>query len=208
LTERPKEKIPNARFTRLELLHALREKLFGCNLHAVEPERVYRLARGRVRDEDFLPLLKRLGIRTAVDLRRAGTAGQDPLPPGAFQQEGIRHENVHLRSSALPFPSHLQRFVDILDGADYPLLFFCKRGTDKTGFASMLYLLLIRNESIETARRHLAFLPFGHKKRRHEGPWDFMRLLRENGHPQNLRDWIRDDYPDLFRRERPDEEGA
>ena len=58
----------------------------------------------------------------------------------------------------------------------------------------------------ETAKAQLAFIPYGHKKKRHNGPWEFMRLLRESAPIQDLRAWIRDEYPALFKRERGDEE--
>ncbi|MHC5078550.1 MAG: protein-tyrosine phosphatase family protein, partial [Planctomycetota bacterium] len=181
----------------IETLRALRSKLFGCNLHTVEGGRVYRVARGRMATPKMKALVKELGIRTAVDLRREKTSSEDELGAADFDALGVRFENVHVRSSALPFPSKLARFVDILDQAEYPILFYCKRGTDKTGFASMLYLMLEKDKPVEIAKKQLAFIPFGHKKRRHVGPWDFMRLLREDGPVRELRAWIRDTYPAL-----------
>lgn len=191
--------------TLLDLVRAVGSKLLGCNLHAVEEGRVYRVARGRVSKETFLALLADLKIRTALDLRRTRTASEDALSPDEIEATGVRFFNVHLRSSALPLPSALSRFVEILDGAEYPVLFYCKRGTDKTGFAALLYRMLVKGEPLEQAREELAFLPYGHKKRRHEGPWHFMRLLTENGMPADLRAWTRDAYPALFARERPGE---
>jgi len=189
----------------IDLIRAIGRKVFGCNLHAVEDGRVYRVARGRIGTPEFMGLLRELGVRTAVDLRRAKTSLGDELKPADFEEAGVRFENVHLRSSALPFPSKLSRFVEILDGIEYPVLFYCKRGTDKTGFASMLYLILVKEAPLAEARKQLALIPFGHKKRRHEGPWHFMRLAHDNGAGKDLRAWIRDDYPALFRKERPEE---
>ena len=189
-----------------ETLKALHSKLFGRNLHAVDAGKVYRVARGRMSTPDFMALLADLAIRTAVDLRRTRTSAGDELKREDFEEVGVRFENVHLRSSGLPFPSKLSRFVDIVDGLGYPVLFYCKRGTDKTGFSSMLYLMLEKGEPWERAKRQLRFIPFGHKKRRHKGPWEFMRLLRECAPVADLRAWIRDDYPALFRREMGDEE--
>ncbi|MHC4599870.1 MAG: tyrosine-protein phosphatase [Planctomycetota bacterium] len=190
----------------LKTLNALRSKLFGSNLHAVEKGRLYRVARGRMSTPDFKILLSELKIKTAVDLRRAKTSAADDLTPADFEAAGVRFENVHLRSSALPFPAKLSRFVDIVDGLTHPALFYCKRGTDKTGFSSMLYLMLVNGTSWEEAKAQLAFIPFGHKKKRHTGPWEFMRLLRECAPIHDLRAWIRNDYPALFKRERGDEE--
>jgi protein tyrosine/serine phosphatase len=98
------------------------------------------------------------------------------------------------------------RFVDIVDTMEYPVLFYCKRGTDKTGFSSMLYLMLVKGLPWHEAKSQLAFIPYGHKKKRHNGPWEFMRLLSESAPVEDLRAWIRNDYPALFKRERGDEE--
>jgi len=186
--------------TFLAMLRALRSKLLGCNLHEVDPGKVYRVARGKLDDAPFAELLRRLGIRTAVDLRRA-SAADGPGGPVDFAALGIRYENVHLRSSVLVLPECLSRFVEILDGAEPPLLLYCKRGTDKSGFASMLALMLRNGVPLDAARAQLAFIPFGHKKHRHGGPWHFIRLLRETGPHSDLRYWIRGSYPALFERE-------
>ena len=186
------------------LLRALGTKVFGINLHEVDPGKVYRVARRRLDDEKFAVLLRRLSIRTAVDLRRPNSC-DGPTGTVDFAGLGVRYETVHVRSSALPFPKKLSRYVQILDSLEYPALLYCKRGTDKSGFASMLYLMLVEGAPVDEARGQLAFIPFGHRKKRHEGPWEFMKLLAEE-HPADLRTWITDRYPALFKRERPDEE--
>jgi hypothetical protein len=184
----------------LNLIRALASKWFGCNLHEVDPGKAYRVARGRLGDADFANLLRRLGIRTALDLRRPNSCDGSSGPVD-FAALGTRYENVHLRSSALPFPAALAEFVRILDGDEAPFLFYCKRGTDKSGFASMLYLMLEKREPLEAARSHLSFIPYGHRKSRHGGPWHFMRLLKAAMPVTDLRAWIRDAYPALFARE-------
>lgn len=189
----------------IQTLKALCRKLFGASLHAVDEGRVYRVARGRMSDAAFEELLACLGIRTAVDLRRKNSRdGVDG--PIDFRKLGVRYENEHVRSSALPFPKKLQNYVEILDRLDYPALLYCKRGTDKSGFGSMLYLMLVKDVPWRLARRQLAFIPYGHKKRRHEGPWEFMKLLELDEPIPDLRDWIRERYPEHFRRLRGDEE--
>lgn len=186
------------------LISAVTSKVFGCNFHALEPGVAYRVARGRIATDGFLQLLRDYEIRTAVDLRRNRSHRGDELTCAQVRAVGARRLNVHVRSSNLAFPAKLQRFVQILDTAPRPLLLYCKRGTDKAGFASFLYRLLIEERPIEEAWRELHFIPYGHRRRGHEGPWAFRRLLETHA-PHDLRAWIRDDYPALFARERPGE---
>ena len=85
------------------LLSAAREKVWGLNIHVVHENHVYRAARQRLPNEVFLEVLRRLGIRTVVDLRRRGTADGPELCVSA----GVCYENAHVRSSALPLPTQI-----------------------------------------------------------------------------------------------------
>lgn len=166
------------------------------NLHPLDPPQAWRIARGSRSAEDFQAILKQLGIRTAIDLRRANSSDQKEGQID-FAALGVDYHNLHLRSSDLPHPQALARFVELLDQAERPLLLYCKRGKDKTGFGSALYRHLVCGESISEAWQQLRFIPFGHRRPKHEGPHWFRNLV-EQENPADLRAWIREQYPTIF----------
>jgi len=179
-----------------DLLAGIWRKAFASNLHPLDGQAAWRMARRSVSNRRFSAELRDLGIATAIDLRRRHSS--DGASGGIdFEDLGIRYENVHVRSSDLPLPENLTRLVELLDGARRPLLLYCKRGKDKTGFASTLYRLLINGDPPEVAYRQLAWIPFGHRKARHEGPWKF-RALIDREKPTDLRRWICEEYPRIY----------
>ncbi|MGE4632959.1 MAG: hypothetical protein AAEJ47_07970, partial [Planctomycetota bacterium] len=46
------------------------------NLHPLDRPRAWRIARGSRSAEDFQAILQQLGVRTAIDLRRANSSDQ------------------------------------------------------------------------------------------------------------------------------------
>lgn len=166
------------------------------NLHPLDPPRAWRIARGSRSAGDFQIILEQLGIRTAIDLRRANSSDQ-AAGQIDFASLGIDYHNLHLRSSDLPHPQPLINFIELLEEAERPLLLYCKRGKDKTGFGSALYRHLICGESICESWRQLRFIPFGHRRPKHEGPHRFRKLI-EQAAPADLRAWIREEYPSIF----------
>ncbi|HIC23661.1 MAG TPA: hypothetical protein EYO84_09560 [Planctomycetes bacterium] len=166
------------------------------NLHPLDPPRAWRIARGSRSAGDFQVILEQLGIRTAIDLRRANSSDQ-AAGQIDFDSLGIDYHNLHLRSSDLPHPQPLIKFIELLEEAERPLLLYCKRGKDKTGFGSALYRHLVCGESIPEAWRQLRFIPFGHRRPKHEGPHRFRKLIEQEA-PADLRAWIREEYPSIF----------
>ena len=166
------------------------------NLHPLDPPHAWRIARGSSSAGKFSRTLQRLNIRCAIDLRRA-LSSDGAAASIDFSGLGIEYHNLHLRSSDLPHPDSLQRFVQLLDEAPRPLLLYCKRGKDKTGFASALYRHLVVGEPLDVAWQQLRFIPFGHRPPKHEGPHLFRKLI-EQQQPADLRQWIRDEYPQIF----------
>jgi protein tyrosine/serine phosphatase len=144
----------------------------------------------------FCRTLTRLKIRTAIDLRRANRCDK---ASGAidFESLGIEYHNLHLRSSDLPHPEPLLKFSQLLVDAPRPLLLYCKRGKDKTGFGSALYRHLVRGEPLDVAWQQLRWIPFGHRPAKHQGPHRFRLLLQEQ-QPTDLLQWIQNDYPEIF----------
>ena len=96
----------------------------------------------------------------------------------------------------MPAPDELRRLVDVIDHAEYPILFHCRQGVDRTGLAAVLVLLLRTDATPAEARRQLS-LRYGHIK---FGPtWCMLRFfdlydawLQRQGRthsPDVLREW-------------------
>lgn len=132
----------------------------GRNQHEVIPGRVYRCAQpGEAAVAD---LARNYGIRTVVNLR----GFCDPhvwyaAECRATAAAGLSQEDVTLSASRLPPPGELRRLVEILDRSEYPIALHCRRGSDRTGLAAALALLLQTDASPAAARKQCA-LRYGH----------------------------------------------
>jgi len=137
-----------------------------------------------------------LKIRTAIDLRRPGSsdAAKGEID---FPALGVEYHNVHLRSSRLPRPEAVARYLQLLRESPRPILLYCKRGKDKTGFGSALYRYYHLGHDLDNSWRELRRIPYGHRVRGHEGPHDFRKLL-EREKPVDLRQWVEEEYPAHF----------
>lgn len=128
--------------------------LFGRNFHALIPGRVYRSAQPG--GSDLERAVRVCGIQTVINLR--GCAPwmhwyQEECR--ATSQLGIAQEDVGLSSGRLPSVTEIRRLVEVLDRTEYPVLLHCRRGSDRTGLASAVVLLLQTDLSLAQARRAL-----------------------------------------------------
>src|SRR5437868_1776456 len=113
----------------------------GNNLHTVVSGQIYRASQmsGRALERT----IQRLGIRTVINLR-------GPCPDmdwyrdecQATHRQGISQEDLPFSAGHLPPVPEIHQFVEVLDRTEYPILFHCYRGVDRTGLASALALLL------------------------------------------------------------------
>lgn len=128
--------------------------LIGGNFHTIEPGLLYRCSQPS--PERLERLIRRHGIRTVVNLR--GTA-----PGFAWYQDECRvtakldicQEDLCFSAGRLPSVTEVRRLVEVLDRTEYPILFHCQRGADRTGLASAVALLLHGDVSYDEARRQL-----------------------------------------------------
>jgi hypothetical protein len=100
--------------------------------------------------------MRRHGIRTVINLRGC-------CPDFAWYQNECRvtakldacQEDLCFSAGRLPSVPEVRRLVEVLDRSDYPVLFHCQRGADRTGLASAVALLLHEDVSFAQARRQL-----------------------------------------------------
>jgi protein tyrosine phosphatase (PTP) superfamily phosphohydrolase (DUF442 family) len=172
----------------------------GYNFRTVIPEKCYRSAQPSAH---FLEEVQRThGIRSILNLR------DENLDQAWYQEEkaaaerlGIKFVNVGLSSSEQPPDFEFRRFVDGMDACEQPVLIHCASGSDRSGLAAAIYLLLYTKTPISEARGQLS-LRFGHV------PWGKAACLRRildsyeawlheksyEHHADHFRDWAKNVY--------------
>jgi hypothetical protein len=134
--------------------------LAGPNFHTVIPGAVYRTA------QPSGPRLERLvrtyGIRTVVNLRGCC----DPLPwyleqCAVTNRLGLSQEDIPFSANRLPSVHAVRQLVEVLERSEFPILFHCHKGADRSGLASAIALLLASDTPLPAARAQVG-LRFGH----------------------------------------------
>jgi protein tyrosine phosphatase (PTP) superfamily phosphohydrolase (DUF442 family) len=134
----------------------------GLNFHTVVAGRCYRCAQPSV---DDLPVLARsLGICSIVNLR-----GFDERPwYGQERAEaarlGLTFADAGIWASSPPTEAEFFNVVRAVDESPEPILIHCQSGSDRSGLASAIFLLLKTDATLEQARGQLS-LRNGHN------PW-------------------------------------
>ncbi len=134
--------------------------LFGGNLHAVVPGRVYRSS--QMSADKLAQVVHAYDIRTVINLRGCC----DPFPwyleeCRTTHRLQVAQEDICLSAGRLPSVYEMRRLLEVLDRTEYPILIHCRRGADRTGLVSAVVLLLESRVSLAEARRQLG-LRYGH----------------------------------------------
>jgi rhodanese/phosphatase family protein len=134
--------------------------LLGGNFHTVLPGLVYRGAQPSAANIETL--VKDYHIKTVVNLRGCGHPNDWYVRESrAVQDLDIAQEDVCLSSARLPASHEVRRLVHVLERAEYPIYLHCWRGSDRTGLAATMVLLLKTDASLAEARRQLS-VRYGH----------------------------------------------
>jgi protein tyrosine phosphatase (PTP) superfamily phosphohydrolase (DUF442 family) len=180
--------------------------VFLSNAHTVIPGRVYRTA--QLKPERLSAFLADNGIRTVVNLR--GVCANMPWyldECRATHAANANQEDITLSAKRLPAPAEVRRLVEVLDRTDYPIVFHCARGADRTGLAATAARLLLTDDSRRAARRQL-WPRYGHvavgRTYAIDQFFDYYEawlLARNEEHaPNKFREWVRADYcPGAYR---------
>ena len=130
-------------------------RVFGLtNKHTVIPGKVYRTA--QLDGDELTRLIAEKKVRTVVNLRGTGPDTAWYMAEArATHAAGVSQEDVALSAKRLPAPAEIRRLVDILDHTEYPVVFHCQRGADRTGLAATATLLLLTDATPDRARRQL-----------------------------------------------------
>lgn len=136
------------------------------------------------------------GVRTIINLRGARPCGSYALEAEACQRHGVALVDLGTRSRGVPEREFIYEADDIFRRIAYPALMHCKSGADRAGFMSALYLVLRKNEPVETALRHLSWR-YGHIRQAKTGILDFFfeRYLEDTKkRPMPFMTWVREVY--------------
>lgn len=125
-------------------------------------------------------IIKKHGIKTVLNLR--GYEKNSPLR--ALEEKVCKEEGVNLvyivaYSRKIPEVKTLERFKEVYETIEYPVLIHCKSGADRAGLGSMLYLHYKKGVPLE-ATNQLKFWPYGHIKHARTGLIDLFVQLYAN----------------------------
>ena len=114
---------------------------------------------------------------------------------------GVIFYDFPLNATRRPTRRQLLTLIDTLKTCPYPLLIHCKSGADRTGLASALYRMIVRNEPPDRAERAFSIefghIPLGGPEHLHEPLDEYAAWLTARGlehTPDRFRDWVKDVY--------------
>ena len=115
---------------------------------------------------------------------------------------GIEHYDIPMCATKLPEPETVALLIRTLRIAPRPFLVHCKSGSDRTGLASAVWLMLSSSQNPSKAASHGLTLWHGHIPIGQTSAMDrFFRLYIESGQGMDFEQWVRNAYPAIFRAE-------
>lgn len=137
--------------------------------------------------------MARKGIRTLVNLRGATQFGSYALEHDAAKRHGMVVEDFIMQSRGAPRRDQIHGFDDLIRRIEYPAVFHCKSGADRSGLASALYLILMEGMPVEEAWQGQLSFRFGHIKASKAGLIDafFARYVEDTREtPMDFLTWV------------------
>ncbi len=140
--------------------------------------------------------MKAQGVRTIVNLRNGRGHGSWQLQRETCERLGLVMTEFVVRSRVAPDRETVLRAKAFFDGLDYPAVFHCKSGADRTGFVAALYLMIREGRSATEALRQLS-LRYGHFRFAKTGILDaFFERYRDEGEARGIPflEWVEHHY--------------
>jgi protein tyrosine/serine phosphatase len=171
--------------------HAIFRLIWG-NLAAVVPGKIYRC--NHPTPPRLRRLVRRLGLRTLINLRGKTQSGSDALSREAARELGLDFHDMAFESRGAPQRERIMRFHDIYQSVRVPAIMHCKSGADRAGLAAGL-IVLFEGGSSADALRQLSWR-FGHIKQARTGILDafFLHYQRDGEGRKPFLEWVREDY--------------
>jgi len=140
--------------------------------------------------------LKRLGIKTILNLRGEELGSSYKLEEAACRKHGIELVSYRMRSRAAPTVEEVLGAREVLDRIAYPVLIHCKSGADRAGLMTALYLHFHKGLPISEAKAALS-LKYGHFKQSDTGVLDAFLdsyLAASTTDAKSFVAWLTEDY--------------
>ena len=126
------------------------------NFHTVIPDQVYRSA--QLNQTQFVDYIDKYHIKSVVNLRGVNSDDDwytDELQ--AMQLTHTEHYDLGLSANSLASAAQMQRLTQILLTAPRPILIHCWRGSDRTGLAAGMALILFGDSSLGDAKEQASW---------------------------------------------------
>jgi len=138
--------------------------------------------------------VRRVGIRSVINLRGLAKNGSDALSRDAAARLGLDFYDMAMESRGAPHKDRILRLAEIFAGMRGPALIHCKSGADRAGLAAGLFILL-HGGTVDEAMGQLS-LRYGHIKQAKTGILDafFLTYKRDGEGRKAFLDWVREDY--------------
>ena len=117
------------------------------NFHPVIPNEVYRSAQP---DIDCLTYDIKYHIKSVINLRgenKDKSWYDSEVVISRFLH--VKHYDLRLSAYKLPTPTQLRKLVNILQTAPRPILIHCAGGSDRSGLAAAISIILSKDQSID-----------------------------------------------------------
>jgi len=101
-----------------------------------------------------------MGVTTILNLRGVRQTPYYFSEVAICEELGLTLISHQMSASIAPTRAKLQGLIEILTTIEHPFVMHCKSGADRTGLASAIYLMVIKGEPVETARRMLSLRSF------------------------------------------------
>ena len=184
--------------------------VFGGNVHVVQAGRVYRSAQltgagiqpesARLAGHGLADTLEKYHIKTVINLRgKSDDADWYFAETAISRSHNAAHIDIPFSAVRMPPPESLRELLAAFDTAQYPIIYHCQAGADRTGLASAIYADIYENEPLDEAESSQLTWKRGHFSFSKTHPMDdFFDLYRKTGNGLPLREWILQKYPALY----------
>jgi protein tyrosine/serine phosphatase len=139
---------------------------------------------------------KETGVKTVLNLRAPVKKSPYLFEVESCEQLDLNLVTVPMSARIFPTQEKLIELLDTFETIEKPFVMHCKSGADRTGLASVLYLLTYGNATDAELRKHLSFT-YIHIRKTDTGRLDFLLetyLARRDETGIALRDWVETEY--------------
>lgn len=176
-----------------------RNSLFYRNFGVVDQGFVYRAAQP---EENLKTLVEKYKVASILNLRGGGTSDSFYTDEVRLATaKGIDFYDYPMSANRRPKRRDLLILIDLFQRCRYPLLIHCKSGSDRTGLASGLYLMVRSGtppeKALDAFSLYYGHVPLFGPQNLHEPFDEYADWLRSKGlvhTPDRLRAWVENEY--------------